>query len=208
MRRSSRLQNADVTVKSEEDEAIVKAESDEDDGEEPVWHGSVQPRARKSKAKAKPARRKAAKKPVAKKKIAVKKEVLKKVSVAKAPKRKPAAKKAAPKKKVAPPKIKKKKVKKEKKALLKNKSTPQIVKIAGTSFRKANCQRALDKHGEVLSSNRETTSHRVELEPDPENPYDPNAIKVLLSGEFVGFIPKDSTHFVDTEADAMVYQFR
>ncbi|GMH64061.1 hypothetical protein TL16_g03880 [Triparma laevis f. inornata] len=196
------MQNADVTVKSEEDEAIVKAESDEDDGEEPVWHGSVQPRARKSKAKAKPARRK-----VAKKKITVKKEALKKVSGAKAPKRKPAAKKAAPKKKVAPPKIKKK-VKKEKKALLKNKSTPQIVKIAGTSFRKANCQRALDKHGEVLSDNRETTSHRVELEPDPENPYDPNAIKVLLSGEFVGFIPKDSTHFVDTEADAMVCQFR
>ena len=48
----------------------------------------------------------------------------------------------------------------------------------------------------------------MDLVPDPENPYDPYAIKVLLSGEFVGFIPKDSTHLVDVTLEATVWQFR
>lgn len=30
----------------------------------------------------------------------------------------------------------------------------------------------------------------LELEPDPENPYDSNAIKVLADEHFIGFIPK------------------
>lgn len=30
----------------------------------------------------------------------------------------------------------------------------------------------------------------LELEADPENPYDPNAVKVLADEHFIGFIPK------------------
>jgi hypothetical protein len=48
----------------------------------------------------------------------------------------------------------------------------------------------------------------VDLVPDPENPYDPYAIKVLLSGEFVGFIPKNKTYLVDVTLEATVWGFR
>ena len=38
----------------------------------------------------------------------------------------------------------------------------------------------------------------MDLIPDPENPHDPNAIKVLLGGEQIGFIPaKDCAHILD-----------
>ena len=39
---------------------------------------------------------------------------------------------------------------------------------------------------------------QVELLPDPQNPYDPNAIRVLLGGEMIGYIPADScAHVLD-----------
>jgi len=38
----------------------------------------------------------------------------------------------------------------------------------------------------------------LSLEPDPGNKYDPNAIKVLLSGEHVGFIRSEDTEYINT----------
>lgn len=34
---------------------------------------------------------------------------------------------------------------------------------------------------------------KTELIPDPDNEYDPNAIKVLMDGKLVGYVPKDET---------------
>jgi len=68
--------------------------------------------------------------------------------------------------------------------------------------------RSSQKNGEVIGFDWFTTNHTVELIPDPENQYDPGAIKVLLSGEFVGFIPRDKTHIVDVTLEARVYEFR
>ncbi|GMI46580.1 hypothetical protein TrCOL_g11095 [Triparma columacea] len=84
----------------------------------------------------------------------------------------------------------------------------EFVKIAGTSFRKSSCDKAIKKNGEVLEGDRYTNNHTVDLVPDPENPYDPYAIKVLLSGEFVGFIPKNKTYLVDVTLEATVWGFR
>ena len=33
----------------------------------------------------------------------------------------------------------------------------------------------------------------VQLEPEPDNPYDPNAIKVIADGVFIGHVPARST---------------
>lgn len=33
----------------------------------------------------------------------------------------------------------------------------------------------------------------VQLEPDPDNPHDPNAIKIIVDGVFVGYVPGRST---------------
>ena len=53
--------------------------------------------------------------------------------------------------------------------------------LAGANFRPAEAKQAI-KEAEIGDT--------VELEADPENPYDPNAVKVILEGEFVGFVPK------------------
>lgn len=37
---------------------------------------------------------------------------------------------------------------------------------------------------------------QVILEPDPKNPYDANAVKVLVEGDHIGFVPKDYTGHV------------
>ena len=64
-----------------------------------------------------------------------------------------------------------------------------IFTLAGHNFRPTECKAALAEahHG---------TDHSLDLELDPTNEYDPNAVKVMLtvlSDEyFVGFIPKDT----------------
>jgi len=39
----------------------------------------------------------------------------------------------------------------------------------------------------------------VNLEPEPTNPHDPNAIKVLWKTQFIGYIPKDFTSFIRSQ---------
>ncbi|MDE2103566.1 MAG: HIRAN domain-containing protein [Patescibacteria group bacterium] len=40
------------------------------------------------------------------------------------------------------------------------------------------------------------------LERDPQNPYDPNAVKVIARGEHVGFVPKALAALLAKEMDA------
>ncbi|GMI09993.1 hypothetical protein TrVE_jg4375 [Triparma verrucosa] len=193
--RDSRASNA-TADQSNNNRAVVKTEPVDEsmDGTSegpPKWYGAAVPRARKVKStkEAEGKRKKVAKK----KTVAAKKTKVEK---------KPAPKKS----KKSTKKVKKKKKKKEEEE---EEETPGlIVKIAGTSFRNSNCVKAIKKNGEVLADDRYTTNHTADLVSDPENPYDPYAIKVLLSGEFVGFIPKDSTHLVDVTLEATVWQFR
>jgi len=151
------------------------------------------------KKEKKPAAKKAVK--AAPKKAAPKKKE-KKPAAKKKPvaEKKPAAKKAAPKKKPAKtvPKKRKKNWKEE----------GLEFKIAGISFRTSECKEAVRSHGEVYAGDRCTTRHRASLVPDPTNPYDSNAIKVMISGHHVGFVPKDQTHLVDPSADCMILDFK
>lgn len=48
-------------------------------------------------------------------------------------------------------------------------------------------------------------SSNVELIPEPENEYDPNAIKVLVNGIKIGYVPKDLTTFARNIIDSPNY---
>ena len=39
----------------------------------------------------------------------------------------------------------------------------------------------------------ESSIHEVELIPEPDNPYDPNAIKVISDNTLIGYVPKEKT---------------
>lgn len=69
----------------------------------------------------------------------------------------------------------------KKKVIIKKKKTipiPKVIKLSGVSFCKDNV-------------NKLTKGQELKMELDPENKYDPNAIKVLnLDGDMCGFIPK------------------
>lgn len=55
----------------------------------------------------------------------------------------------------------------------------EVVSVAGTTFR----------HDAVKGVMHHS---KVEIEPEPDNPHDPNALKVLVSGEHVGYVPRGS----------------
>lgn len=54
--------------------------------------------------------------------------------------------------------------------------------VVGESFHQAELQQALSAHGRELSAT---------LKPEPDNPYDSNAIAVLVEGVIVGHLAKD-----------------
>lgn len=58
-----------------------------------------------------------------------------------------------------------------------------ICTLAGAQFRPAEAKEAL--RGAAIGD-------YVTLEPDGDNEYDPNAVRVMLSGHHIGFIPKQS----------------
>lgn len=58
-----------------------------------------------------------------------------------------------------------------------------ICTLAGASFRPAASK-------EVLRTAE--PGDEVILEPDADNEYDPRAVRVMLEGEHIGFIPRDS----------------
>lgn len=55
----------------------------------------------------------------------------------------------------------------------------------------------LKKHNfDIDNDDYEFDSSSVELIPEPENKHDPNAIKVIVNGIQVGYVPKEITSFV------------
>ena len=56
-------------------------------------------------------------------------------------------------------------------------------KVAGLSHYWENYRGVVDPEGDLT----------VSLVPEPDNEYDPNAIRVLLNGVHVGYVPKDKT---------------
>jgi hypothetical protein len=88
-------------------------------------------------------------------------------------------------------------------------SFPEVIlKIVGTSFRHKAARKSFSRGGEVLAGNIMTTRQRVILEPEPTNAHDQNAIKVVISGVHVGYVPKWMTPQIDTQAAAMLVGWR
>jgi hypothetical protein len=58
-----------------------------------------------------------------------------------------------------------------------------IFKVAGTTFRPDAVKKVADKLGRG-------TQPYVKLEKEPDNPYDPKAVKVIADGEFIGYVPQ------------------
>ena len=81
-------------------------------------------------------------------------------------------------------------------------------RVAGVSYRQDDILELADKNSDFSMTRREIIDagmeneriyqyefdpHRVELIPEPSNPYDPNAIKVVIDNVHVGYIKKGST---------------
>lgn len=58
-------------------------------------------------------------------------------------------------------------------------------KIVGTSFRNQNLLQNI--HNKLQTS----SIHNVKLEFEKDNKYDPNAIKILVNDQHIGYIPKE-----------------
>lgn len=56
-------------------------------------------------------------------------------------------------------------------------------KVAGLSYYWENYRDVIDPEGEL----------NVELVPEPDNKHDPNAIKVIMNGQHIGYVPKEKT---------------
>jgi hypothetical protein len=57
-------------------------------------------------------------------------------------------------------------------------------------------------HGEALASDAAEPGRPLELRRDPDNPHDPNAIKVLAGGEQVGWVPRGVAEVLAPALDA------
>jgi hypothetical protein len=70
-------------------------------------------------------------------------------------------------------------------------SPPRRIAVAGTSFRQSDIAKAMGP-GPAIDVDRdsEVVAAVFELKPDPRNPHDARAVKVLASGRHVGFIPR------------------
>ena len=71
-------------------------------------------------------------------------------------------------------------------------------KVAGISYHREECRAAERLYGSVGSLDDETR-HNVKLIREPTNAYDPNAIKVIVSGHHIGYVPWDLTSTTDVE---------
>ena len=70
----------------------------------------------------------------------------------------------------------------------------ETFKVAGISHYKDDIIKNFASEIDDGEFDYETSS--VELIPEPENKYDPNAIKVLVNGIKIGYVPKELTSFV------------
>ena len=80
---------------------------------------------------------------------------------------------------------------------------PSRVYVVGTHYHKNDIESILDPNPKMNKrrkwSEGETIYHHAyferpcQLVPEPDNPADPNAIKVVYDGKTVGYIPKEET---------------
>lgn len=62
------------------------------------------------------------------------------------------------------------------------------IEVQGESFRRDAVRRLFDELGLPAGGVTQQTAH---LEPEPSNPYDPNAIKVVIRGWHIGYVPNE-----------------
>lgn len=72
-------------------------------------------------------------------------------------------------------------------------SNTETFKVAGISYYKDDIIK--DFKLEIDDEFNYESSH-VELIPEPENKHDPNAIKIIVDGTKIGYVPKELTSFV------------
>jgi hypothetical protein len=73
-------------------------------------------------------------------------------------------------------------------------SPPRRIAVAGTSFRQRDIVKAMGPSPSVdVDRGSEVVAAVFELKPDPRNPHDSRAVKVLAGGRHVGFIPRGHT---------------
>eukprot|EP00941_MAST-03F_sp_MAST-3F-sp1_P005708 g5708.t1 len=87
------------------------------------------------------------------------------------------------------------------------KSYPRrIIRVAGTSFRRESLAQAIQKNGCV--SEGEINEHSVRLEKEPKNQFDRYAIKIIVSGCFIGYVPMAENRDVKVNAKWSVWLLR
>ena len=57
----------------------------------------------------------------------------------------------------------------------------KILSVAGTSYRESEIRAAMEKRGGIAS-----------LVPEPDNAHDSEAVKVVVNGQHVGYIPRSN----------------
>jgi hypothetical protein len=62
-----------------------------------------------------------------------------------------------------------------------------ITKLQGVSFRPAEVKETLKR----IRADETELGIEVTLEPEPSNQYDPNAVKILFDGTFMGYVEKE-----------------
>lgn len=68
-----------------------------------------------------------------------------------------------------------------------------MTSVKGTTFRK---QLTIDEYGVEITKvkGQPSVTVKVDLVPEPTNPYDKNAIKVEYNGHHIGYVAKEDTY--------------
>jgi hypothetical protein len=99
-------------------------------------------------------------------------------------------------------------VKARKKALKTSRRPMITIKVAGVSFKKAGIKKVVRKLGEVMVEDRFSAPHVVTLKREPSNPYDSNAVAVLINKTPIGYIPRSMNRSIDLTGTYLVWALR
>jgi len=99
-------------------------------------------------------------------------------------------------------------VKARKKALKTSRRPMITIIVAGVSFKKAGIKKVVRKLGEVMVEDRFSAPHVVTLKREPNNPYDSNAVAVLINKTPIGYIPRSMNRSIDLTGTYLVWALR
>ena len=99
-------------------------------------------------------------------------------------------------------------VKARKKALKTSRRPMITIKVVGVSFKKAGIKKVVRKLGEVMVEDRFSAPHVVTLKREPSNPYDSNAVAVLINKTPIGYIPRSMNRSIDLTGTYLVWALR